>query len=134
MRKISLLKNLLSIQHQNPVIVCLWYTQCETVLKPKPQCFRSHQITLQALQIYLILPQKNLQGLAPSATRRRRRVVKLTSLWSFWASKPQCMSLDFTTATDAVYNKHLLHTIISLDHIFKHKNLAFFLHYFKLFT
>jgi len=44
------------------------------------------------------------QGLAPSAIRSRRREAKLMSLWSFWASRPQCMSLDFTTATDAANN------------------------------
>lgn len=40
-------------------------------------------------------------GLAPSATMSMRREARLMSLWSFWASRDQCMSLDFTTATRA---------------------------------
>ena len=41
------------------------------------------------------------QGLAPSATMSILRELRLTSLWSLWASRDQCMSLDFTTATRA---------------------------------
>lgn len=40
-------------------------------------------------------------GLAPSATISMRSELRLMSLWSLWASRDQCMSLDFTTATRA---------------------------------
>lgn len=42
------------------------------------------------------------QGLAPSATISMRSELKLMSLWSLWARRDQCMSLDFTTATRAI--------------------------------
>lgn len=35
-----------------------------------------------------------------------RRELRLMSLWSLWASRDQCMSLDFTTATLAVQQRH----------------------------
>lgn len=51
-------------------------------------------------------PQESLHGLAPSATNKSLSEAKLMSLWSFWARSPQCISLDFTMATEAakIYN------------------------------
>lgn len=51
-------------------------------------------------------PQDSLHGLAPSATNKSLSEAKLMSLWSFWARSPQCISLDFTMATEAakIYN------------------------------
>lgn len=46
--------------------------------------------------------QMDSHGLAPSATISIRSELRLMSLWSLWASRDQCMSLDFTTATRAV--------------------------------
>lgn len=46
--------------------------------------------------------QVDSHGLAPSATISMRSELRLMSLWSLWASRDQCMSLDFTTATRAV--------------------------------
>lgn len=50
--------------------------------------------------------QDSLHGLAPSATNKSLSEAKLMSLWSFWARSPQCISLDFTMATEAakIYN------------------------------
>lgn len=45
--------------------------------------------------------QVDSHGLAPSATTSMRSELRLMSLWSLWASRDQCMSLDLTTATRA---------------------------------
>ena len=47
----------------------------------------------------------DLHGLAPSATRSILSVLRLIPLCSFWAIRPQCMSLDFTMARVAVQEK-----------------------------
>lgn len=44
---------------------------------------------------------EHLQGLAPSATRSSLRDFKSISLWSFFASIPQCMSRDLAILTAA---------------------------------
>lgn len=40
-----------------------------------------------------------LQGFDPSATSSMRSELRLMSFWSLWATRAQCMSLDFTQAT-----------------------------------
>jgi len=59
-----------------------------------------------------------LQGFDPSATNSMRRELKLMSFWSLWATKAQCMSLDFTHATLAAGRNAQTHTEISI-HLFK---------------
>lgn len=62
-----------------------------------PGCFYGcFAFTVRAQQV-------DSHGLAPSATMSMRRDARLMSLWSFWASRDQCMSLDFTTATRAAW-------------------------------
>lgn len=39
------------------------------------------------------------QGFEPSATTSIRSELRLMSRWSRWATRAQCMSLDFTHAT-----------------------------------
>ena len=53
--------------------------------------------------------RNNLHGLAPSATSRSLRDFKSISLWSFFASIPQCISRDLAILTAAT-------NIIKLNH------------------
>lgn len=55
----------------------------------------------------------DLHGLAPSATRSILSVLRLIPLCSFWAIRPQCMSLDFTMARVAVKEKQKWKIVIS---------------------
>lgn len=58
-----------------------------------------------------------LQGFDPSATSSIRSELRLMSFWSLWATRAQCMSLDFTQATLAaggdahthLESQHLIH-------------------------
>lgn len=54
-----------------------------------------------------------LQGFDPSATSSMRSELRLMSFWSLWATRAQCMSLDFTQATLAAGGD--AHTHIETD-------------------
>ena len=65
--------------------------------------------------------RNNLHGLAPSATSRSLRDFKSISLWSFFASIPQCISRDLAILTAAT-------NVIKLNH---HWEQFAYYHYYK---
>lgn len=95
-------------------------------LRQETKCDHDNLSWLQAVYYRVFYWIRNLNvylhGLAPSATISMRKELRLMSLWSLWASRDQCMSLDFNTATRAGRRKgrqidenHLISTSVRHD-------------------
>ena len=85
--------------HHRKLKTLKWYW-CQ-LLNPFSLFHKSTWACIKYIFHQFVYSLVDLHGLAPSATNSSLREAKLMSLWSFWARSPQCMSRDFTMATEA---------------------------------